>query len=207
MAVKHTFVSGKAASADSTLIDGPNWDDNHNIEANTVTRAQSAASGKNWEFVGSANLGSAAASLSLTLSGTARKHIVVRLYIPSQPAAAAPLIQFNSDTGNNYARSVSDGVTAPTTATATSGILLNQTTSANGKVVEFHILNISAKSKKVFGRGMVVADTGAAAAPVLVLFAGVWNNTAGLITSIQIQGNGQNLAAGSEIIAWARDDD
>lgn len=37
MPITHKFVSGKAASGDATLVDGPNWDDTHNAPPFNMT--------------------------------------------------------------------------------------------------------------------------------------------------------------------------
>ena len=39
MAIKHTFVSGKADSADPTVVNASNWNANHTIDNNTITYA------------------------------------------------------------------------------------------------------------------------------------------------------------------------
>lgn len=40
MAIKHTFVSAKPAAADPTLVDGPDWNANHTIDAGTITTTE-----------------------------------------------------------------------------------------------------------------------------------------------------------------------
>lgn len=40
MAIKHAFVSGKPASADPSVVDGPDWDANHVIDDATITYAK-----------------------------------------------------------------------------------------------------------------------------------------------------------------------
>jgi len=42
LAIKHAFVSAIADDADATLVRPSNWNDDHTIEANTITRAQMA---------------------------------------------------------------------------------------------------------------------------------------------------------------------
>lgn len=55
MAVTHLFVSGKTDGADATLVQPGDWNDAHTIGAGTVTRAQLEATGKGWQFLGSAS--------------------------------------------------------------------------------------------------------------------------------------------------------
>lgn len=40
MAIKHTFVSAKSDGADTSLVRPSNWNEDHNIENNTVTYAK-----------------------------------------------------------------------------------------------------------------------------------------------------------------------
>ncbi len=58
MPITHKFVSGKAASGDATLVDGPNWDDTHNAPPFNATLLAALTSQTNapsavTEFTGS----------------------------------------------------------------------------------------------------------------------------------------------------------
>jgi hypothetical protein len=210
MSILHTFVSGLSDDPDNTLVQPSDWNAVHVIDAATFTRAQYAPSGKCWEYLGRTELGSAASTLSHTLTGTARGRLAVFIYVPSLSVARNILLRFNGDSASNYAAAVTIGNAAVTSLTAQTSISLDAigTTSTNARAFELIILNKAAKSKRLNRVGLAVPDTGAAAAPTWSRGSALWNNTANLISSIDLLlSGGGNFAAGSYIDVWGRDED
>jgi hypothetical protein len=206
MAIKHTFVSGKADGADNTVVQPSNWNAVHTVDPATITRAMLEATAVNWRFLGNAVLGSAAATVAVTLLASL-KHLRVEYYIAGYAGAGGiAMVQYNLDTGNNYNRTVSDNSGVPTQTNATSGIRVANTTATTERFGEFKVRNVSAQKKFTVGHGTTLGAP-TATGPNQNDFSGWWTNVAGLITSIQLGNAGVNLLTGSELIVWGRDDE
>ena len=52
--VNHAFVTGKSDGGDATLVRPSNWNADHTIAAGTISRTMQDATGKGWQFLGSA---------------------------------------------------------------------------------------------------------------------------------------------------------
>jgi hypothetical protein len=206
MAIKHLFTSGKSDGADATLVQPSNWNANHVIDNATITRAMLEATAVNWRWLGGAVLGTAAATVTVTLLASL-KHLRVEYYIAGYAGGGGiAMVQYNVDTGNNYNRTVSDNSAAPTQTNATNGIRVANTTTTNERYGEFKVRNVSAQKKFTVGHGTTLGSP-TATGPNQNDFSGWWTNVAGLITSIQLGNAGVNLNVGSEIIVWGRDDE
>lgn len=163
--------------------DGTNW-----------TSAPAPAAGA-WTDLGTTTLGSPGASLAITIA--AKTFLQFRIFLPSVASGDVAKMQFNSDTGNNYAIRWYTGA-GSTDITAFSGINMS---SANGTKPEWivgDIINISGNNKLI---AFHTVANDAAANNVLTLPGGaIWANTSAQITTITIiASGGGNFPAGSTI--------
>lgn len=66
MSIKHRFVSGKAAAADATVVDGPNWDDDHAYDVDAAITGGRTGATANRYYVAGVVGGTALTTLALT---------------------------------------------------------------------------------------------------------------------------------------------
>lgn len=124
----------------------------------------------------------AASTLSITIP--ARKDIQVDIYIPNTVAGFRPAIQFNGDTGNNYADHaiVNGGVTAGHSSASTlnltnTDLVANETNIA----FSFKIKNIATFPKIVHGTGAIFNSLITTKA---IVVDGIWSDTSDQVTSM-----------------------
>ena len=157
-----------------------------------------------WEELASVTLGSAGDTID---SGTitAKKY----LWIQSFGIASGvidQLLQFNSDTGNNYTYRYSDNGAADGTGTTTNKTLFGGPTGAYNSFGNMFVINNSANEKLCIGNGVAQNTAGAGTAPTRREHVDKWTNTASQITSVQIinQGAG-SFDTGSILKVWGSD--
>ena len=157
-----------------------------------------------WEELASVELGSAGDTID---SGTitAKKY----LWIQSFGIASGvidQLLQFNSDTGNNYTYRYSDNGTADGAGTTTNKTLFGAPTGAYNSFGNMFVINNSANEKLCIGNGVAQNTAGAGTAPTRREHVDKWTNTASQITSVQIinQGAG-SFDTGSILKVWGSD--
>jgi hypothetical protein len=159
------------------------------------------AANLNYDFLASNTLGSAAASITVTIpSGYPR--LYVSYFQPGSSATNIIRIQFNGDTANNYADRRSDDAGAPT-AGANIGFIntAEANTGTGAQSCTFSVANVSTSRKLVSGVG--VSDAGApGTAPRMLYFTGVWNNTSSEISSITLLTSAGNMNSGTTIRVW-----
>lgn len=95
-------------------------------------------------------------------------------------------IQFNSDTGNNYADRSSNNGGADATGFSQAEIFLKTAVDANPQLVVAEVLNVATLEKLVTFQSAIRGTAGAANPPDRKEGVGKWVNTSVQITSIQI---------------------
>ena len=138
-----------------------------------------------WEELASVELSSASDDIS---SGTftAKKYLWIQGYIKQDESTASNMrMQFNSDTGSNYAERQSTNGGSDTTGVSADHI----PTSDGGKFGNFFnafIINNSSNEKLAIIHGTSVNTEGAGTAPTRREIVGRWANTSSQITSCRI---------------------
>jgi hypothetical protein len=156
-----------------------------------------------WQELASVELGSTADEIN---SGTftAKKYLMVQLHGVASGSISGSDLQFNGDTGSNYARRYSGN--GASDGTGTSETTLGGIGSSSGdSFVNWFIINKSDKEKLVIGDG-VYGSTGAGNAPDRRELTGKWSNTSAQITSIKVKENASGgWASGSTLKVWGFD--
>lgn len=139
----------------------------------------------NMVLLSSTSLASAGASLA-SVTFTARKALLIIINSVSFSATSIAAIRFNGDTGTNYASQSSDNASASTNRTNESLIRFSEANVGTGASnYEVQVMNISATRKVANWKGG--SDQGApGTVPNFYAGTGVWNNTAGQITSVTL---------------------
>jgi hypothetical protein len=166
-----------------------------------------ADSGTNfWQELSSVELSSAADTIS---SGTitAKKYLMVQYKIIADGTLDNVGIQFNNDTGNNYAyRQSTDGAADGTT---TSGSIIRFRSGgavSNNFFGTLNIINNSSTVKLVISDQIRDNTAGAGNAPSRAENVGKWANTSNQITEIDlIQDGSGSFAAGTTLKVWGSD--
>lgn len=144
-------------------------------------------------------LASPAASVSFTSGLTAYKFFRLTGYIQNDANAKTVLIRFNNDSGSNYTnqRVSADSTTVAGERHATSGVnIVRGFTIAANEEASFTAI----VAKPTAGvKGQLTVQTGLNASPVLVLTGSEWNNTADLISRIDVVALADNVASGTSI--------
>ena len=152
-----------------------------------------------WERLAHTELGSNGTLASGTFS--AKKNLRVIIY-GNAVSGGTLALNFNSDTGDNYAYRGSDNGGSDGTAGSQPAIPITITSNVKSYCV-INITNVSDKEKIFIGHNTDVGSgAGAGNAPTRREVVGKWANTSAQITSIQIVNNSAgslDLAAGSYI--------
>ena len=162
-----------------------------------------ADSGTNfWQELASIELSATANEIN---SGTftAKKYLMVELQVIADGSISGSDLQFNGDTGNNYARRYRSG--GDSEATGTSEATLGGGTGGDRGYNTWFIVNVADKEKLAIGEA-TWASNGAGNAPSRRELTGKWANTSAQITSIKIKENGSGgWASGSTLKVWGSD--
>lgn len=155
-----------------------------------------------WEELGRATLGGAADSM--TASGlAARKYLQVRVNIINTGSVNA-LLQYNGDTGSNYAYRSSVNGGADATATAQTSGQLKASGSTNANIL-INIVNIATQSKIAISY-CTESITAVSSAPQRLEGNINWSNATNAISSVTILNNSTgDFAAGSEVVVLGHD--
>ena len=131
---------------------------------------------------------------------TAKESLLVQLHGVASGSISGSDLQFNGDTGSNYARRYS--ANSDSDGTGTSESTLGGIGTASGdSFVTWHITNIADKEKLVIGEGM--SNTTGNNAPDRREIVGKWANTSAQITSIKVKENGSGgWASGTTLTVW-----
>ena len=162
-----------------------------------------ADSGTNfWQELASVELSATANEID---SGTftAKKYLMVELQVIADGSISGSDLQFNGDTGSNYARRYRSG--GDSEATATSEATLGGGTGGDRGYNTWFIVNVADKEKLAIGEA-TWASNGAGNAPSRRELTGKWANTSAQITSIKIKENASGgWASGSTLKVWGSD--
>jgi len=158
-----------------------------------------------WEELASVELSSASDDIS---SGTftAKKYLWIQGYIKQDESTASNMrMQFNGDTGSNYAERQSTNGASDTTGVSADHI----PTSDGGKfgnLFNAFIINNSSNEKLAIVHGTSVNTEGAGTAPTRREIVGKWANTSSQITSCRIfRTVGGQYQSGTILKVWGSD--
>lgn len=170
-----------------------------------VKRGASGGSIDWWEELGRTTLG--VAGDTITVSGlAARKYLKIIAHAIATGGTISSTLTFNGDTGNNYARRVSDNGGADATSTSQPGLFAFTGTAAANQFAVLDVLNITNQEKQVIGHATGANTAGAGNAPVRNETVGKWANTSNQITSVTLTNAGTgDYAIGSEVVVLGHD--
>jgi hypothetical protein len=155
------------------------------------------------QILASVTLGSAATSLA---SGTitAKKFLRFEIYIPTASAAICPGLQFNGDTGNNYAWRVFNNNLGSETAAVSLAQLRDSNTSTLPFFFTGDMINIAGDYKSL--NGLSKENNGAASVRAFVVW-DTWANNTNQVTSVSLLANNgaNNLPAGTIMNIYGHD--
>ena len=157
-----------------------------------------------WEELADVTTGSTGALSSGTF--TAKKYLWIQAYTPSSSNASPDgYVEFNADSGSNYAHRRSHNGGSDTTGTSDGvGIRID---GSGGQTAKFHnmfIVNNSANEKLVICNSITQQTAGAGNIPTRTESVGKWVNTSDQITRVDIidQYASDQWGAGSFIKVW-----
>ena len=156
-----------------------------------------------WEELASVELGGANANLS---SGTitAKKYLWIQAFIKKTSASTEVTVQYNNDTGSNYARRKSNNGGADGTDVSQGKIDLEGGASSN-TFFNMFVINNSANEKLGICNMIRVGTTGAGTAPNRTENVNKWANTSAQITEIDLNSVASTFASGSILKVWGSD--
>jgi len=153
---------------------------------------------EDWAIVASTTLTSAVASTTLTFLYTGSSLLHFEIDMPSSGSNTSIAIQFNGDTGANYAfKWANANSTSFTSGSAKTAISMGAKAATGiGYRAEFFVKNVPTRTKEFMFTNMETAES--ANAPDIFNGVAVWNNTTSRITSVTVGANG-NLPIGTNI--------
>lgn len=168
------------------------------IDDGAVTSAKTT--GIWWEELGRTTLSVASDTISVT-SIAARRYLKVLFFVAATSGTINSRLQFNNDTGNNYAERSSSNGGADGTSSSNTNVGLTQSASTNFRYGEATILNVATQEKLVIGHVTEAGISGAGNVPTRAEMAGKWANTSNQITRIDLINIGTgDFAIGSEVV-------
>lgn len=159
-----------------------------------------AGVGSTWQLLAST---STAQSVSTTtpLRFATSTDLQVIIHIPPMTAGAPVHLQFNGDTGGNYAYAYSENGGAPVSAASQSVIRFSGATdNSNGLHVNAFVTNATAIEKGVSWTGH---DTSAGTVDQLFFGGAMWHNSTLAVTTVTIGSSGP-LPANTRITVYGR---
>lgn len=228
-----TDTISEKTSANGVTIDGLNFKDSklntnnsvvtNNITDSAVTTAKindsavttpkiadgavtfAKTTGIGWELLANVTLGSNGTSLA---SGTftARKHLMIQALVIGASTGDVTL-QFNGDTGANYATQFFSNGGAPSSNTSQTSLIFRHGALVSGgtQVTTGFVTNFQSNEKSIEWTSIgTTTGTGAANAPGRIDGAGKWANTSAQITSATLSCSG-NMATGTKLLILGRD--
>lgn len=201
-------IASNAAIAGSKLASGGVDTTQLADDAVTAGKIDWATTGANggiwWEELGRTTLGGAGDTISVT-SLPARKYL--RIIAVATGTNIRGTWQFNTDTGSNYAYSVSDNYGAVSATTGATSIPLGDAGANNVRILAIlDVINIEAIEKLVSGTVVTKTATGDGTAPTNRAGSGTWDNTSDQISSVQfVNSSTGDFAAGSEVVVLGHD--
>ena len=162
---------------------------------NSLQTAQGGTAGGigGWVELGRTTLGSAGDTIDVTSLDDKRYYMVLDWHIDNGSSINSEGVQFNGDTGSNYAwRESHDGTADAAFGNRTEAEIEHLANASDWFSVQY-IANLAAKEKLGQGHGIKQTGTGAATAPKRQEFTYKWANTANAIDQYTMT----NKAAGS----------
>jgi hypothetical protein len=159
-----------------------------------------------WEELLSETVGSDTSSHTFS-NFTAKKYLWIQLYYKySGSGTPRPIIQFNGDTGNNYAERRSDNGGADNLATSANQIIAGNWDTTN-TFSNFFIINNASNEKLGIQHWVNEETAGASTAPHRRENVFKWANTSNQITSITLKdtAGASSIDAISKIKVWGAD--
>lgn len=156
-----------------------------------------------WEEIGRHTLSSGATSLSCA-SLPLRKNLIIILNI-IQGSTTDMVIRFNNDAATNYAWEYSSQNAAAINTVSATSIPLDYSSSTFYESFVINVENFSTMQKLLRGQGVFTTGTGAANPVGMFDIAGKYATNTQVSRVDAINGNGTNLAAGSELIILGKD--
>lgn len=157
-----------------------------------------------WEELGRTTLGSAGDTISLTPIA-ARKYLKIYVDVTATGGAISALVQFNGDSGSNYATRRSLSGAADTTTGSASSMITSSTTSTKF-FIELEVENVATQEKLGHYRLNDQSTAGAANVPNRIEGIGKWANTTNQITRVDVVNNqAGDFAIGSQLIVLGHD--
>lgn len=152
-----------------------------------------------WQELASDTLTGTASQLD---SGTftAKKYLWCQIYAKGA-GSIQPSIEFNNDTGSNYATRYSSNGSADGEDPNATSILNNTNDGSENSFINFFVINNSANEKLMISHEVSQQAAGAAATPSRNQAVGKWDNTSSQITRITTKNIG-TYAIGSSIKVW-----
>jgi hypothetical protein len=137
---------------------------------------------------------------------TAKKYLYFEFYTVPSGSQSYSWLQFNSDTGSNYASRYSTNGGGDATGTSSNdGVLYYAPLNNSERYQTGYIINNSDKEKLVIGEGVAQNTAGAGNAPERRELAGKWANTSAQITSIQVKAKNGSFTTGTRLKVWGSD--
>jgi hypothetical protein len=163
-----------------------------------------AGAGIWWEEIGRTTLSVAGDTITVS-SLPARRYLQVIISVINTGGTINTGIQFNNDTGNNYARRISISGAADITATSQSSISLSST-DASPRLLNLTVMNVASSEKLVQSYSFEQSTAGAGNAPSRIEGGGKWANTSAQISRIDVINSGTgDYAIGSEVVVLGHD--
>jgi len=159
-----------------------------------------------WQEIGRTTLGSAGDNISVA-GLPARKYLMVIISVLPSGGTIDGSIQFNNDTGNNYAHrfSTDGGADSTSGSRVNIGSVLPVTAQVKQDAIVY-IENTLAQEKSVIAFGMSNNTAGAANVPGRRETIAKWANTSAQISEIDVNNLGTgDFAAGSQVIVLGHD--
>lgn len=157
-----------------------------------------------WEEIETVTLGSAAASVSFTTGLTAYKFFRLTVFIKNDANAKTASIRLNNDGGTTYARqylAAQSTTVLGARSTGQTSALLNV---VGGDIDANSYLSasvlIAKPSASVKGQLTIHSGYDPAALMTMELWGVEWNNTADLISRIDVIASSNNFAAGTSVL-------
>jgi hypothetical protein len=157
-----------------------------------------------WEELGTTEGTGSEDTLSVTVN---KKYLMFEMYkVPNGDTSAD--LQFNSDTGANYAwRISSEGSSDASSSSGQTRIVCDRgAISSAPSFVRGFIINTAAKEKLVMSEAIAQETAGAGTAPGRRELVGKWANTSGAITSVDmVNAESGSFNTGSYLKVWGFD--
>ena len=155
-----------------------------------------------WEELASVELGSSSATIA---SGTitAKKYLWIQAFIPA--ANHNFNLQFNGDTGSNYAKRRSELGGTDSTSVSQDRMTIGSYGSTSSDFYNIFMVNNSANEKLAIIHNVNRNTAGAGNAPYRSEFVGKWANTSAQITSVNVlqqSGGSGSFDTGSILKVW-----